>query len=184
MICFFCDHTLPLSFIKQPMEVLMPDMLLVQLGRQNYSLSSSFLIYWPSATNSKHYEAANQNYSGGWRTLEMNFHTPPTVPGFPIQATHPCTQHLSQHSHRSANKEMVRVQQWHLGGTERGLLDLAVLGERGKTSPSVAFAITTYWILQPNRVSLSPTEILCSVKFGHILVLQNSEFCHLDTMAL
>jgi len=65
MICFFCDHTLPLSFIKQPMEVLMPDMLLVQLGRQNYSLSSSFLIYWPAATNSKHYEAANQNYSGG-----------------------------------------------------------------------------------------------------------------------
>lgn len=43
----------------------MPDMLLVQLGRQNYSLSSSFLIYWPAATNSKHYEAANQNYSGG-----------------------------------------------------------------------------------------------------------------------
>lgn len=67
-----------------------------------------------------------------------------------------------------------------------GLLDFAALGERGKSSPSVAPAIiyTTYWIPQPNKVSLNLTEILCPAKFGYILALQNSEFYQLDTMAL
>lgn len=53
MICFSdCDHTLSLSFIEEPMEALMPDILQIQVGRQNYSFSSPIHVHWPSATNS------------------------------------------------------------------------------------------------------------------------------------